>query len=115
MKSRNTLVVAFAFSLGVSCLPCGASMVTDGDVFSVKDGSPNNEHDPAISFNGNGRGVIAWTDTQDGIRGRLVEPSGALFSDDVLLVKNERLLSIPGRGREIYRRDPAALMQGDGG
>lgn len=101
--------------LVLAALPCRAAVAPIGEELAVKDGRPNNEHSPAVGFAADGHGLIVWTDSREGLRGRLVNPDGALAAEDLLLVPNDRLARLPGEGTEIYRKDPALLMFEDGG
>lgn len=100
----------------VSCLllvlgatPVVAGVAPVGEELAIKDGRPNNEHTPAVAFGADGRGLVVWTDSRDGLRGRFVEADGTLAAADLLLVANDRLVEVPGAGRETYRRDPVLI------
>ncbi len=98
----------------LTALPCGAAVVPVGVELAVKDGRPNNEHTPAVAFAADGHGLIVWTDSRDGVRGRAIAADGSLAPQDVLLVSNDRLARLPGEGTEVFRKDPALLMFADG-
>jgi hypothetical protein len=98
----------------LATLPVRAAVVLVGDELVVKDGRPNNEHSPVLGFAADNHGLVVWTDSNDGLRGRLVASSGSLATGDLLLVGNDRLPRLPGEGTEIHRKDPALLMRGDG-
>lgn len=86
-----------------------------GEEFTVKSGQVNNEHNPTVAFGSSGRGVVVWTDSHDGLRVRAIYPSGAFAVEDRVVVQNSELPEIPGRGIVTERKDPAILVDADGG
>jgi len=107
--SRTRALVLLLF---LCAWPCAAGMAPIGPEFTVKDGQANNEHNPAIAFTSAGVGVVAWTDSRDGVRMKLlpVALGGVDPDSERLLVENVHLPVIPGHGTEIFNKDPALLV-----
>jgi hypothetical protein len=81
-----------------------------GSEFSVDGNTQSKQHNPVAAFNAAGSSMIVWENDQTGLRGRLYDRNGVALTDEVGLVANRKLATIPSRGIELIRHDPAVAF-----
>jgi len=104
MKPRLSLI-ALALLVAVPVLgqprPVGSEFRVNGDA------GPWKKHNPVAAFNAGGAALVVWENEQNGLLGRLFGPSGAVLTDELVLVANQKLPAVAGHGIEVVRQDPA--------
>jgi hypothetical protein len=81
----------------------GAEFRVNGDTNAIL-------HNPAVAFSGNGNAMVVWEDAQAGLRGRVYDSNGNALSNELSLVANQVLQSIPAHGIEVIRKDAAVAF-----
>src|SRR4051794_40497678 len=86
-----------------------------GSEFRVNGITESKQHNPVAAFNAAGSALVVWENDKNGLRARLVSREGAPQTDELGLVANQKLTTVPSQGLEVIRRDPAAafLPSGD--
>jgi hypothetical protein len=81
-----------------------------GSEFSVDGNTQSKQHNPVAAFNAAGSSMIVWENDQTGLRGRLYDRNGVALTDEIGLVANRKLATIPAHGIELIRHDPAVAF-----
>ncbi|HVT57020.1 MAG TPA: hypothetical protein VHR45_01355 [Thermoanaerobaculia bacterium] len=117
MRSNLGLVSATTLLLSLSALPSSAGQGPQlvGSEFRVNLNTESQQRNPVAAWNPAGGALVVWENDHNGLRGRLFGADGTSQSDELELVANQVLPSIPGDGPVTTRRDPAVafLPSGD--
>jgi hypothetical protein len=103
-----------AVCLALLALPAAAAMRTEGAQVRVNRRLDFQQKNPATAFASSGASVVAWENDQRGVRAQFYKVSGMPSGDEVTLVGNPDLPSLPFAGTIFNRRDPAVVYAPNG-
>lgn len=106
---RSKLVLGLVLSILALPLAATAQPPFDGDQVRLDTGEQGRPHSLAVSFGEKGGMLAAWASPAVGIAGRTFTPDGRPTGDDVVLVADDAIDSIPFSGTVRYRRDPVTV------
>lgn len=86
-----------------------------GNELRVSGNTASKQRNPTAAYNSKGTELVVWENDREGLRGRFYGRDGAPLSDELGLVANQVVTSVPGEGIEVLRKDPvvAFLSSGD--
>lgn len=85
-----------------------------GTEFRVNLNTESKQHNPVAAFNAAGSALVVWENDNDGLRGRFYAADGTALTAELGLVANQKLTTVPARGTEILRKDPAIAFLASG-
>ena len=81
-----------------------------GKEFQVNQNSEHRQVAPVTAASPSGSSLIVWENSNLGILGRFYDRDGKPLSQELLLVANKRLPTIPASGEVLIRKDPAFVF-----
>jgi hypothetical protein len=81
-----------------------------GTEFRVNGNSESKQRNPVAAFSAAGTALVVWENEQSGLRGRFYGQDGVPATGELALVANQKLQSLPARGVEVVRTDPAVAF-----
>ena len=114
MKMKPTLWLTALALLPVAAVPALGQPQPVGAEFRVNGNTESKQRNPVAAFNAAGSSLVVWENDKNGLRGRLYGRDGAPLTDELGLVANQTLSTIPSRGIEVLRKDPAAAFLSSG-
>jgi len=81
-----------------------------GTEFRVNSNTESKQHNPVAAYNAAGSALVVWENENNGLRGRFYGRDGAPLTGELGLVANQKLTTVPARGIEILRKDPATAF-----
>ncbi|HEV8238846.1 MAG TPA: hypothetical protein VGS57_05725 [Thermoanaerobaculia bacterium] len=103
-----------AVCLCLLALPAAAAIRTEGAQVRVNGRTDFQQKNPATAFSATGTTVVAWENDQRGIRAQFYKVSGMPAGQEVTLVSNPDLPTLPFAGILYNRRDPAVAYSSTG-
>jgi hypothetical protein len=110
MKMKPMLWLTALALLPAASAPALAQPQPLGAEFRVNANVESKQHNPVAAFNAAGSALVVWENDKNGLRGRFYGRDGSPLTDELGLVANQKLQTIPSRGIEILRKDPAVAF-----
>jgi hypothetical protein len=110
MKMRPMLWLTALALLPATAAPTLAQPRPVGSEFSVNGNTESKQRNPAAAFNAAGSALVVWENDKNGLRGRFYGRDGAPLTDELGLVANRKLTTIPSQGIELIRKDPTVAF-----
>ncbi|HEY0511418.1 MAG TPA: hypothetical protein VGH73_05920 [Thermoanaerobaculia bacterium] len=81
-----------------------------GSEFRVNGNTESKQRNPVAAFNAAGSALVVWENDKNGLRGRFYGRDGTPLTDELGLVANQKLTTLPAQGNEVIRKDPAVAF-----
>ncbi len=115
MRRRTALSLALGWIALIACSAAAwadARRLADEQAVSV---AQIRQRNPVVSVREDGRGWVVWENQRQGIVGRRLDRDGRPVGDEIVLVTNINLPSIPDRGEVLWQQEPALAVLPGGG
>ncbi|HEY0557125.1 MAG TPA: hypothetical protein VGG20_22920 [Thermoanaerobaculia bacterium] len=110
MKMKPMLWLTALALLPAAAVPALAQPQPVGAEFRVNGNVESKQRNPVAAFNAAGSSLVVWENDKNGLRARLYGRDGAPLTDELGLVANQTLTTIPSHGIEVLRKDPAVAF-----
>lgn len=94
----------------LAAVPALGQMRLVGSEFRVNGNVESKQRNPAAAYNAAGTALVVWENDRNGLRGRFYGRDGAPQTEELALVANQKLPTVPAQGIEVIRKDPAVAF-----